>query len=48
MFALRGFAFHPLLTNAHPDILARADLVVPDVEHEGVAALLEAYLDSAA
>ena len=24
----------------------RADLVVPDVEHEGVAALLDAYLDS--
>ena len=32
--------------NAHQDILDRADLVVPDVEHEGVAALLEAYLDS--
>ena len=35
------------VANAHPDILARADLVVPDVEHEGVATLLEAYLDSA-
>jgi Cof subfamily protein (haloacid dehalogenase superfamily) len=34
------------VANAHPDILARADLVVPDVEHEGVAALFEAYLDS--
>lgn len=34
------------VANAHEDILARADLVVPDVEHEGVAALLEAYLDS--
>ena len=34
------------VANAHPEILARADLVVPDVEHEGVAALFEAYLDS--
>ena len=34
------------VANAHREILARADLVVPDVEHEGVAALLEAYLDS--
>jgi Cof subfamily protein (haloacid dehalogenase superfamily) len=34
------------VANAHEDILARADLVVADVEHEGVAALLDAYLDS--
>jgi Cof subfamily protein (haloacid dehalogenase superfamily) len=34
------------VANAHPDILARADLVVPDVEHEGVAGLMESYLDS--
>ena len=34
------------VANAHDDILARADLVVPDVEHEGVADLFEAYLDS--
>jgi len=34
------------VANAPPEILARADLVVPDVEHEGVAALFEAYLDS--
>jgi Cof subfamily protein (haloacid dehalogenase superfamily) len=34
------------VANAHPDILERADLVVPDVEHEGVAVLFEAYLDS--
>ena len=33
---------------AHEDILARANLVVPDVEHEGVAQLLDAYLDSLA
>jgi hydroxymethylpyrimidine pyrophosphatase-like HAD family hydrolase len=38
--------FRVAVANAHPDILARADLVVPDVEHEGVAALFEAYLDS--
>ena len=34
------------VANAHEDILARADLVVPDVEEEGVATLLDAYLDS--
>jgi Cof subfamily protein (haloacid dehalogenase superfamily) len=34
------------VANAHPDILARADLIVPDVEHEGVAVLMESYLDS--
>jgi len=39
-----GFAV--AVANAHEEILARADLVVPDVGHEGVAALLEAYLDS--
>jgi Cof subfamily protein (haloacid dehalogenase superfamily) len=33
------------VANAHEDILARADLVVPDVEEEGVATLLDAYLD---
>jgi Cof subfamily protein (haloacid dehalogenase superfamily) len=39
-------SFGVAVANAHPEILARADLVVPDVEHEGVAALFEAYLDS--
>jgi Cof subfamily protein (haloacid dehalogenase superfamily) len=34
------------VANAHPDILGRAQLVVADVDHEGVADLLEAYLDS--
>ncbi len=34
------------VANAHDEILARADLVVPDVEQEGVAQLLDAYLDS--
>jgi Cof subfamily protein (haloacid dehalogenase superfamily) len=40
--------FGVAVANAHPDILARADLVVPSVEDEGVAQLLEAYLDSRA
>ena len=39
-----GFAV--AVANAHEDILARADLVVPPVQEEGVAILLEAYLDS--
>ena len=39
-----GFAV--AVANAHQDILARADLVVPPVQEEGVATLLEAYLDS--
>jgi Cof subfamily protein (haloacid dehalogenase superfamily) len=39
-----GFAV--AVANAHRDILERADLVVPPVQEEGVAALLEAYLDS--
>jgi hydroxymethylpyrimidine pyrophosphatase-like HAD family hydrolase len=34
------------VANAHDEILQRADLVVPDVEQEGVAQLLDAYLDS--
>jgi Cof subfamily protein (haloacid dehalogenase superfamily) len=41
-----GFAV--AVANAHEDVLAGADLVVPSVHEEGVAALLEAYLDSAA
>jgi Cof subfamily protein (haloacid dehalogenase superfamily) len=40
--------FGVAVANAHEEILARADLVVPDVEHEGVAVLLESYLDSLA
>jgi Cof subfamily protein (haloacid dehalogenase superfamily) len=38
--------FRVAVANAHPEILARADLVVPDVEHEGVADLLSAYLEA--
>ncbi len=40
--------FGVAVANAHDDVLARADLVVPSAEEEGVAALLEAYLDSVA
>ena len=38
--------FGVAVANAHPDVLARADLVVPSVQDEGVAVFLEAYLDS--
>jgi Cof subfamily protein (haloacid dehalogenase superfamily) len=40
--------FGVAVANAHRDVLARADLVVPSVHEEGVADLLDAYLDSAA
>ena len=40
--------FGVAVANAHDEILARADLVVPDVEHEGIAVLMESYLDSLA
>jgi Cof subfamily protein (haloacid dehalogenase superfamily) len=39
--------FGVAVANAHEDVLVRADLVVPPVQEEGVAVLLEAYLDSA-
>jgi hydroxymethylpyrimidine pyrophosphatase-like HAD family hydrolase len=39
-------SFGVAVANAHADVLARADLVVPSVQEEGVAVLLEAYLDS--
>jgi Cof subfamily protein (haloacid dehalogenase superfamily) len=39
-------SFGVAVANAHDEILARADLVVPDVEHQGIAVLLESYLDS--
>jgi Cof subfamily protein (haloacid dehalogenase superfamily) len=38
--------FGVAVANAHEDILQRADLVVPSVHEEGIALLLEAYLDS--
>jgi Cof subfamily protein (haloacid dehalogenase superfamily) len=38
--------FGVAVANAQPDILARADLVIPSVDAEGVASLLEAYLHS--
>jgi Cof subfamily protein (haloacid dehalogenase superfamily) len=40
--------FGVAVANAHEDVLERADLVVPSVHEQGVAALLEAYLDSPA
>jgi Cof subfamily protein (haloacid dehalogenase superfamily) len=40
--------FGVAVANAHPDVLARADLVVPSVQEEGAAVLLESYLDSVA
>jgi hypothetical protein len=40
--------FGVAVANAHEDVLARADLVVPSVHEQGVAVLLEAYLDSLA
>jgi hydroxymethylpyrimidine pyrophosphatase-like HAD family hydrolase len=40
--------FGVAVANAHEDVLTRADLVVPPVHEEGVAVLLEAYLDSVA
>ena len=44
---LLGWAgFGVAVANAHDEILERADLVVPDVEHEGVAQLLDAFVDS--
>ena len=43
---LEWAGFGVAVANAHGDVLARADLVVPSVQDEGVAALLEAYLDS--
>ena len=38
--------FRVAVANAHDEILERADLVVPDVEDEGVAQLLDAFVDS--
>ena len=34
------------VANAHPRVLAVCDFVCPSVEHEGVAQVIEAYLDS--
>jgi Cof subfamily protein (haloacid dehalogenase superfamily) len=38
--------FGVAVANAHEDVLERADLVVPSVHEEGIASLLESYLDS--
>jgi Cof subfamily protein (haloacid dehalogenase superfamily) len=45
---LEWAGFGVAVANAHPDVLARADLIVPSVQEEGVALLLESYLDSVA
>jgi Cof subfamily protein (haloacid dehalogenase superfamily) len=45
---LEWAGFGVAVANAHDDVLARADLVVPSVQEEGVAVLLESYLDSLA
>jgi Cof subfamily protein (haloacid dehalogenase superfamily) len=39
--------FGVAVANAHTEILARAKLIVPSVDDEGVALLFDAYLDSA-
>ncbi len=39
-----GFAV--AVENAHPSLTARADAVIPGPEQEGVASLIESYLDS--
>jgi Cof subfamily protein (haloacid dehalogenase superfamily) len=41
-------AYGVAVANAHREILARAELVVPDVEQEGIAQLFEAFVDSVA
>jgi Cof subfamily protein (haloacid dehalogenase superfamily) len=45
---LEWAGFRVAVANASPAILALADLVVPDVEEEGIADLLEAFVDSRA
>jgi Cof subfamily protein (haloacid dehalogenase superfamily) len=40
--------FGVAVANAHEEILRRADLIVPSVQEEGVALLLEAFVDSLA
>jgi Cof subfamily protein (haloacid dehalogenase superfamily) len=46
-FELLDWAGYAVATaNAHPRVLERADLVCPPVEQEGVAQVIEAFLDS--
>jgi Cof subfamily protein (haloacid dehalogenase superfamily) len=44
LLAWAGYAV--AVANAHPKVLALADLVCPSVEEEGVAQVIESYLDS--
>ena len=39
-------AYAVAVANAHPSLKERADLVIPGPEEEGVAQLLEAFLES--
>lgn len=43
---LRFAGYGVAVANAHPGLRERADLVCPSVEEEGVAQVVEAYLDS--
>ena len=43
---LEWAAYGVAVANAHPRLLALADLVCPSVEEEGVAQVIEAFLDS--
>ncbi|MBD0330990.1 MAG: Cof-type HAD-IIB family hydrolase [Thermoleophilia bacterium] len=45
---LRWAGYAVAVANAHAAVLAQADLVCPSVEEEGVAQVIEAYLDSRA
>jgi Cof subfamily protein (haloacid dehalogenase superfamily) len=43
---LRFAGYGVAVANAHPGLIARADLVCPSVDEEGVAQVVEAFLDS--
>ena len=45
---LEWAGFGVAVANAHPKVLAVADFVCPSVDEEGVAQVIESYLDSAA
>jgi Cof subfamily protein (haloacid dehalogenase superfamily) len=45
---LRWAGYAVAVANAHPKVLAVADFVCPSVDEEGVAQVIESYLDSTA
>ncbi len=45
---LQWAGFAVAVANAHPKVLALADFVCPSVDEEGVAQVIEAFLDSTA